>query len=351
MPGGAMSDFEEFDEGDDAAPDDAAASGFIERVADEDGRLDKVLAGLSPGLSRTRLKNLIQAGEATVDGAVCGDPSFAVRAGQILAVTVPAPVKHYPEAENIPLDIVYEDEHLLVIDKQAGLVVHPGAGNHAGTLVNALLYHCGDTLSGIGGVLRPGIVHRLDKDTTGLMVVAKSDVAHQGLAAQLSDRSLSREYQALVWKIPAPPLGRVVADIARSTANRQKMTVARRNGRHAATQYKTIERYGAAAALVACKLETGRTHQVRVHMAHIGHPLVGDQLYGLQVTAQRALLKKEGAAADVIEAVLEFPRQALHAWKIGFIHPVSGDFLTFEAQPPDDFNGLILNMKSVSIQK
>ncbi len=351
--GEAVTDiYEDFeDEADAIAPVETgpALAGPIScTVGGEGGRLDKILAGLCPGLSRTRLKALIQAGEVTVDGDVCADPSAPVAPGQRLGVTVPAPVKHYPEPENIPLSIVYEDAHLLVIDKQAGLVVHPGAGNHAGTLVNALLYHCGDTLSGIGGVLRPGIVHRLDKDTTGLMVVAKSDVAHRGLAAQLSDRSLSREYKALVWKIPTPPVGRIAADIARSAANRQKMAVARRNGRFAATQYKTVERYGQAAALVTCKLETGRTHQVRVHMAHIGHPLIGDPLYGLQTTAQRALLKKAGAADDVIAAVLNFPRQALHASKIGFVHPVLGAYMTYESALPEDFNVLILNMKNLS---
>jgi 23S rRNA pseudouridine1911/1915/1917 synthase len=200
-------------------------------------------------------------------------------------------------------------------------------------------------------VLRPGIVHRLDKDTTGLMVVAKSDIAHQGLAAQLADRSLSREYQAVVWKIPSPHAGRIVANIARSTANRQKMMVSGRTGRHAATQYKTAERYGNAAVLVTCKLETGRTHQVRVHMAHIGHPLVGDPQYGLQETAQRALLKKDGATPEVIAAVIGFPRQALHAWKIGFIHPATEAFLTFEALPPDDLSTLISNMESLFVRK
>jgi 23S rRNA pseudouridine1911/1915/1917 synthase len=326
---------------------DASVSGPLEAVVGEEGgRLDKVLASLSPGLSRTRLKALILDGEVTVDGATEADPSAMVIAGQMLAVTVPAPVPHYPVAEDIPLDIVYEDEHLLVINKQAGLVVHPGAGNHSGTLVNALLHHCRDSLSGIGGVLRPGIVHRLDKDTSGLMVVAKSDLAHQGLAEQLSDRTLSREYKALVWKIPSPVMGRIDAPVARSLSNRQKMGIARKGGRHAVTHYKMADRFGQAACLVDCKLETGRTHQIRVHMNHIGHPLLGDALYGLQPTAQRALLKKTSLDAADIERIIAFPRQALHAWRIGFIHPATGAPMTFEAMPPDDFKTLALLMKT-----
>ncbi len=330
---------------DDDLPDEAGGGSFSGNAISA-GRFDKVLAEVFPRLSRTRLKNLIMEGSALLDGMTCRDPSAAVTAGQALGVDVPAPVKSYPEPESIPLDVVYEDDHLLVINKQAGLVVHPGAGNPSGTLVNALLHHCGETLSGIGGVLRPGIVHRLDKDTTGLMVVAKSDAAHRGLAEQLSDRSLSREYRAVVWKIPVPPAGRIDRPLARSGADRQKMAVVRKGGRQAATQYRIVERYGDAACLLNCRLETGRTHQVRVHAASIGHPLIGDPLYGLQATAQRALLKKTGLNEVSRESILAFPRQALHAWRIGFIHPVNEEDMAFEAPIPKDISQLIYHLKS-----
>lgn len=305
------------------------------------GRFDKIMAGLCPSLSRTRIKALIQDGCVTLDGAACRDPSRLVTDGQIVTIDVPAPVRSHPQAESIPLDIIYEDDHLLVINKPAGLVVHPGAGNHSGTLVNALLAHCGDTLSGIGGVLRPGIVHRLDKDTSGLMVVAKSDRAHRGLAEQLSDRSLSREYLALVWKIPTPPVGRIEASLGRSTVNRQRMVVTRRQGRHAVTHYRCEEFFGRAATLVRCKLETGRTHQIRVHMDYLGHPLIGDQSYGMQPTGQRALLKKETLDPEAIETIIAFPRQALHATEIAFIHPATGEAMGFDVAPPDDFTDLV----------
>ncbi len=328
--------------------DEAVAGGMLSGIAERDGRLDIILTGLCPGLSRTRLKNLILEGAVTVDGKVCRIPSADIFAGHVLAVDVPAPVKHYPEPEAIPLDVVYEDEALLVINKQAGLVVHPGAGNHTGTLVNALLHHCGDSLSGIGGVLRPGIVHRLDKDTTGLMVVAKSDAAHQGLANQLSDRTLRREYVALAWKVPMLPVGHIDAPLGRSPSDRLKMAVIRRDGRHAVTHYKVRERYHDAASLIDCRLETGRTHQVRVHLAHIGHPLAGDPLYGLQATAQRALMKKAGMTMEALEAVIRFPRQALHAGRIGFIHPLTEQEMAFEAPIPQDFDTLINCFKANS---
>lgn len=325
--------------------DEAGGGGLIHAQAAQGGRLDKILAEACEGLSRTRLKALILDGAVMVDGAVCRDPSGLITEGQAMTVAVPEAVPHHPEPENIPLDIVYEDDDLLVINKQAGLVVHPGAGNPSGTMVNALLYHCGDSLSGIGGVLRPGIVHRLDKDTTGLMVVAKSDAAHQGLSAQLSDRSLSRVYKALVWKIPTPAFGHVDAPIARSTANRQKMMIARRGGRDAVTHYKVTERFGESVGLVECRLETGRTHQIRIHMAHIGHPLVGDPIYGAQPTAQRALLKKMDLEAEKIEDIIGLPRQMLHAFHIGFIHPLTGETMEFEAKLTGDFEAVLNTIK------
>ena len=315
--------------------------------AEDDGaRLDKVLATRFSDLSRSRLKALILEEAVMLDDAVCTDPSRKVKEGMVLTVAVPPPVDDVPVPENIPLDILYEDEALLVINKQAGLVVHPGAGNHSGTLVNALLYHCGDTLSGIGGVRRPGIVHRLDKDTSGLMVVAKSDAAHQALSAQLSDRTLGRHYKAVVWGVPYPAKGFVDQPIGRHPTHRLKMAVNHRNGRTAGTHYQLAESYEGAVSLVDCRLESGRTHQVRVHMAYIKHPLLGDPLYGVQRNAGEAALKKAGYEPDVIQEIMAFPRQALHAWKMAFIHPLSGAPMAFEAPLPEDLGFLINLLKS-----
>ena len=243
--------------------------------------------------------------------------------------------------ENIPLDIVFEDEHLIVINKQAGLVVHPGAGNYSGTLVNALLYHCADTLSGIGGVMRPGIVHRLDKDTSGVMLAAKTDQAHKGLAAQLEDRSLSRIYKALVLGVPQPRKGSVDQPLARDHRNRLKMAVNNSHGKTAKTHYQVERDFKGVLSLLECKLESGRTHQIRVHMGYAGYPLIGDPLYGPQPTAVRAALKRGGYEPETIEEVMAFPRQALHAAAISFIHPASGEEMAFEAPMPEDFAGLI----------
>ncbi len=304
-------------------------------------RLDKALAGLCDDLSRARLQTLIAEGAVQVNGRAGIKGSYKVSAGDVLDITIPAPKSAIPQPQDIPLDIIYEDEDLLVIDKPAGLVVHPGAGNADGTLVNALLYHCGESLSGIGGVLRPGIVHRLDKDTSGLMVAAKSDRAHQGLAAQLEDRSLSRIYQALVLKVPQPRKGTVDQMIGRHPRNRLKMAICKNGGREAQTHYMVENTYGDACALVECKLQTGRTHQIRVHMEFLGHPLIGDPLYGAQPTAIAAALRREEYAQDIIDAVLAFPRQALHARALSFIHPVTEKRLEFEAVLPNDFSNLL----------
>lgn len=316
-------------------------------AAEDNGeRLDKVLAVRFPDLSRSRLKALVLEGEVSVNDEICRDPSRKMKEGVVLSLAVPPPVESTPEPENIPLEIVYEDEALLVINKQAGLVVHPGAGNWSGTLVNALLYHCGDTLSGIGGVRRPGIVHRLDKDTTGLMVVAKSDLAHQALSAQLADRTLGRHYKALVWGRPQLSKGSVDQPIGRHPAARLKMAVNRKNGREAVTHYTVDDHYGEAASLLDCRLESGRTHQVRVHMAYIKHPLLGDPLYGLQDNAATSLLKRSGYGEEVVEDILAFPRQALHAWKLHFLHPLQDEEMTFEAPLPDDMLRLISVLES-----
>jgi 23S rRNA pseudouridine1911/1915/1917 synthase len=286
-------------------------------------RFDRALATALPTLSRERLKALISAGEVRVGGSAMRDPSKKV-------VAVPAPVPAEAQAQDIPLRIMFEDEHLLVVDKPAGLVVHPAAGNLDGTLVNALLHHCAGRLSGIGGVARPGIVHRIDKDTSGLLVVAKTDRAHEGLAKQFAAHSVERAYAAVVAGRPVPPAGRIEGALARSTANRQKMAiVADGRGKHAMTHYRTIEPLREA-ALVECRLETGRTHQVRVHMASIGHPLLGDPVYGRTRSVHRPALQELG-----------FARQALHARTLGFLHPSTKEKLTFESPIPSDIQELI----------
>ncbi|MBB5752645.1 23S rRNA pseudouridine1911/1915/1917 synthase [Prosthecomicrobium pneumaticum] len=308
-------------------------------------RLDAFLAGAIAELSRSRLKALIEEGHVRIGGATIGEPKRPVNAGEHIEVDRPPPVAAEPEGEPIPLDVVYEDADLLVIDKPAGLVVHPAAGNWTGTLVNALIAHCGASLSGIGGVRRPGIVHRLDKDTTGLMVVAKSDAAHKGLAAQFADHGrsgpLERGYRALVWGVPSLPYGSIDAPIGRSTRDRQKMAIRKDGGgKEAVTHYTLEDRYGDAAApiasLVDCRLETGRTHQIRVHFAAMGHPLIGDPLYGRGFAT-----KAEKLAEPARSAVIGFPRQALHAWLLGFEHPVTGETLRFESELPEDLAELV----------
>lgn len=315
-------------------------------------RLDKALSLARPELSRSRLKALIEAGALTVDGAVVDDPSRKAVPGAEAVLVVPPAEPAVPEGEDIPLDVVYEDEHLIVIDKPAGLVVHPAAGNWTGTLVNALIHHCGDTLSGIGGVRRPGIVHRLDKDTTGLMVVAKTDAAHKHLAVQFADHGrtndLERGYLALVWGSPEPFRGTIDAPLARSNSDRTKIAVVRKGGREAITHYEVTERFpanagrDALAALVECRLETGRTHQIRVHMAAAGHPLIGDQDYG-----RGFLTKANRLPEDLAEAVRHFPRQALHAFLIAFEHPATGEVLRFESEPPADMAELLDAFRSL----
>ncbi|WP_181703121.1 RluA family pseudouridine synthase [Chthonobacter albigriseus] len=308
-------------------------------------RLDKALALLLPEISRSRLKALIDGGALAIDGSVVADASRKAVPGAEAVLTVPPAEPAEPEGEDIPLDVVYEDEHLIVIDKPAGLVVHPAAGNWTGTLVNALIHHCGDSLSGIGGVRRPGIVHRLDKDTTGLMVVAKTDAAHKSLAKQFADHGrtndLERGYVALVWGSPEPFRGTIDAPLGRSNIDRTKIAVLRHGGREAITHYEVTERFPpnsgreAVASLVECRLETGRTHQIRVHMAAAGHPLIGDQDYGRGFLTKANKLPEELGAA-----VRAFPRQALHAFLIAFEHPESGEILRFESDLPDDMSRL-----------
>ena len=315
-------------------------------------RLDKMLADLVPEISRSRLKALVEGGHVTVDGAAVTDASRKIGAGAVLTVRVPPAEPATPEGEDIPLDVVFEDDDLIVIDKPAGLVVHPAAGNWTGTLVNALIGHCGDTLSGIGGVRRPGIVHRLDKDTTGLMVAAKTDRAHAGLARQFADHGrtgpLERAYLALVWGSPEPWRGTIDAPLGRSNTDRTKIAVLKHGGREAITHYEVVERFpadsgrDAVASLVECRLETGRTHQIRVHMAAAGHPLIGDQDY-----ARGFLTKANRLPEPLAEAVRSFPRQALHAFLIAFEHPVTHKILRFEAELPQDIAELVDAFRSL----
>lgn len=295
-------------------------------------RLDRALADAIPTLSRERIKALIAGGKVS-DGAgiAVRDPSTKTAAGMAFAIEIPLPEPAHNEAQDIPLEIVFEDEHLIVIDKPAGLVVHPAAGNADGTLVNALLHHCGGSLSGIGGVARPGIVHRIDKDTSGLMVAAKTDRAHEGLARQFAAHSIDRRYRAIVGGRPAPPAGTVDAPLARSPANRKKIAIVV-GGKRAVTHYHTIEPLRDA-ALVECRLETGRTHQVRVHMASIGHALLGDPVYGRPKEAQRALLRR-----------LDFHRQALHAAHLGFRHPITSATLALDSKMPADMQELFSSL-------
>ena len=294
-------------------------------------RLDRALAEALPNLSRERVKSLIKGGRvANADGAILWDPSARAAAPATLELRLPKPTPAHNVAQDLGLVIAYEDEHLIVVDKPAGMVVHPAAGNFDGTLVNALLHHCEGQLSGVGGVARPGIVHRIDKDTSGLIVAAKHDRAHEGLAKQFAAHSIDRRYLAIVTGRPMPANGTVDAALGRSSTNRKKMAVvAEGRGKHAITHYRTVEPLKGA-TLVECQLETGRTHQVRVHMTHIGHPLVGDPVYG---RAKKPL-------SDVLKAQ-NFVRQALHAARLGFIHPVTGNSIALDSGLPPDMRELI----------
>ncbi|MPT48872.1 MAG: RluA family pseudouridine synthase [Sphingobium sp.] len=303
-------------------------------------RLDKALAGLWPSLSRERVKALILDGQVTEGNTPVRDPARKVEAGQNYRLSVPEAAPAEAIAQDIPLSVTYEDKDLIVIDKPAGMVVHPAAGNFDGTLVNALLHHCAGQLSGIGGVARPGIVHRIDKDTSGLLVIAKNDATHEGLAKQFKDHSISRRYRAITAGHPRPLSGTVDTWIGRSDRDRKKMAVQNEGrGKHAVTHYRTIETLHKA-TLVECRLETGRTHQVRVHMAHIGHPLLGDPAYG----ARKGRGPSDKKLGTIIRD-LAFQRQALHAASLGFIHPISGERLEFEAPLPDDMQQLLSQLR------
>jgi 23S rRNA pseudouridine1911/1915/1917 synthase len=306
----------------------------LSAVADQTERLDRFLARNFLDISRARFQRLIAEGQVKVEGALVDDASFKLKIDQVVEITLPPAKPAEPEAENIALDVVFEDKHVIVINKPVGLVVHPAAGHDSGTLVNALLAHCGDSLSGIGGVKRPGIVHRIDKDTSGLLVIAKNDAAHQSLSEQFQahgrDGRLQREYLAFVWGVPQRPAGMITTGIARSPHNRQKMAVSQSNfAKEAITHYTVEESFGDFATLVRCNLETGRTHQIRVHMAHIGHPLLGDLVYGSGF--KTAIARLSLAAKDSVNFL---KGQALHATVLGFEHPKTGKPLHFEAKLP-----------------
>ncbi len=337
------------------------ASGIMKVLtADEnaEGRLDAwMTAQLGEEFSRSRVKVLIKEGNVSSRGNVVADPQKKVRPGDIFEINLPEPEDPTPKGEDIPLDILYEDDDLIVVSKPSGLVVHPAAGNWTGTLVNALIHHCGDSLSGIGGVRRPGIVHRLDKDTTGVMVVAKNDVAHRHLSQQFADHGrttpLERAYQAIVWGHPRSLKGMIDAPLGRDTGDRTRRAVKRpgtADADEAITHYEVLERFcekpdaTSLASLVECHLETGRTHQIRVHMAHIGHPLLGDTVYGAGFKTKANLLPEVAK-----KAVNGFGRQALHAYMLQFEHPRTGEVMRFEVPLPDDLIGLIEALRTVDV--
>ena len=334
-------------------PDPVRAVPVAEVTAQAAGqRLDQWLAASLDGLSRSRVQALIKAGAVTRDGRPALDAKRKVAAGERFAVALPAPEDPEPKGEAIPLDILFEDDEIIVVNKPAGLVVHPGAGNWTGTLVNALIHHCGNSLSGIGGVKRPGIVHRLDKDTSGVMVVAKTDRAHQALSEAFADHGrsgeLERAYEALVWGAPPRSAGTVDAPLgrARDRILRAVVPAGRDDARRAVTHYEVLERFpaagDAAAALLECRLETGRTHQIRVHMAHIGHPVVGDPDY-----AKAFKTKANKLPEPLHSAVSAFPRQALHARLLAFLHPATHMTMRFEASMPADMHRLVEQFRAL----
>jgi 23S rRNA pseudouridine1911/1915/1917 synthase len=308
----------------------------LEIAAEHAGeRIDRALAAAWPQLSRSRVKALIEQGHLRLAEATIEDPSLRVKPGQVFELTVPEAAPARPQGQAIDLTVVYEDDDLIVIDKPAGMVVHPAPGNAEGTLVNALIAHCGESLSGIGGERRPGIVHRIDKETSGLLVAAKNDATHQTLSAAFAAHAIERAYLCIVWGVPSPIAGSITGNIGRDPKDRKRMAVVTRGGKPAHTDYRVLKAFGLAAALVECRLKTGRTHQIRVHMAKIGHPLIGDPTYGRATQARKGRL-----AASAREAAEGFPRQALHAAVLGFVHPRTGQSLTWRSELPQDFKSL-----------
>lgn len=325
---------------------------IVAKAEDNGARLDKFLSRRLPEMSRSRLQALIAEGCVTSGGKHVTDAARKVKPDQEFTLTIPDAAPSYLLPQDIALDIVYEDKDLLVINKPAGLTVHPGAGNPDGTLVNALLQHCGTSLSGVGGVARPGIVHRIDKDTSGLLVVAKNDAAHLHLSAQLAERTLKRVYEAVVWGVPKKSKDTITGNIGRSLSNRQKMAVLKKGGKPAVTHYKVEESFtpgelkSPLASLLECNLETGRTHQIRVHLSYVGHPLVGDPVYGQSTESRLKANSYKELPKKTREALLGFNRQALHAKEIAFIHPATDKKMHFEAKLPKDMQALIRALSS-----
>jgi 23S rRNA pseudouridine1911/1915/1917 synthase len=316
----------------------------LELIVNEDEkgyRLDKYLALKCPDLSRSRIQTLIESGHIKVNNQT-KEPSYRLKNQEKILITIPPLEEATPQAQEIPLNIVYEDQDVVVINKEAGMVVHPAPGNPHSTLVNALLAHCGKTLSGISGIKRPGIVHRLDKGTSGLMVVAKNDKAHKALSEQFADRTLSRRYYAIVWKVPHPLEGTISTFIGRSPSNRKKMAVLSAKGKNAITHYKVLETYGSIASLVECRLETGRTHQIRVHMSFIKHPLLGDPVYGKIPKGTPVMVQEK------IKALTSgYQRPALHAYQLSFRHPTTNELQTFTGSLPEDIKGIVDFLKKL----
>lgn len=311
-------------------------------------RLDRFLAAALGDISRSRLQQLLQSGAVTHTRKTIRDGNFRVKPGEAYTVHVPPPAPAQPKGQNIPLQVVYEDIDLIVIEKPAGLVVHPAAGNPDGTLVNALIAHCGASLSGVGGEVRPGIVHRLDKDTSGLLVAAKNERAMGSLAKQFANHTIERAYHAVVWGAPRAGDGIVEGEIGRNPFDRKRMAVLRGGGKQARTRYRLVEKFGDPekpfASLIECRLETGRTHQIRVHLTHIGHPLIGDPSYGKSRQAPRP---KTTAQEVAFAAASNFPRQALHAYILGFQHPTLHKTMRFESRWPTDLSELISALRSL----
>ncbi len=303
-------------------------------------RLDKFIAENLPNISRSFVKKLIEGGNITTDGIIILDPAKKIHGPGIVNITIPPPKPTDIQAKKIPLDIIFEDKDFLVINKQAGLTVHPGAGNYDDTMANALVAHCGNSLSGIGGVMRPGIVHRLDKDTSGLILAAKTDIAHNNLSSQIANRTAKRTYLTICWGVPKPLIGKIEANIGRNQKNRKKMAVVKHGGKIAITHYKVVKILcDGVASLVECNLETGRTHQIRVHFAYIGHPIIGDQNY---TGRRRGSIKKLSETAQI--ALRNFKRQALHSYKLELKHPVTNKNMEFCSQLPEDFSMLLCSL-------
>lgn len=304
-------------------------------------RIDKFLSACFPDISRSQIQRMIAWGNVVCDDVTVGDNSYKIKEGESFVLTLPEAVDAEPQPQDIPLDVVYEDKDIIVVNKPYGIVVHPAPGAADGTLVNALLYHCHD-LSGIGGVKRPGIVHRIDKDTSGLLVAAKNDNSHKLLCEQFAEHSIERTYSAFVFGVPNPLDGTIEGNIGRSPYDRKKMAIVAKGGKHAVTHYQTIEKFKNEAALIKCRLETGRTHQIRVHMTSAGHSLIGDKVYG---KSRKLAVKNAPEKAEIF--INMFPRQALHAQSLGFVHPGTGERMFFEAPLPVDLQELLQALRQI----